>query len=109
MFNKSVYLLVDEDTSLALKYFWHLHLDTIGNAHRPKLISQHYDNETFSTFRLSFESTENDPENLEIKNELSSLLNFQVKNKELFENYKGGIIVITLIIILILCILISKY
>lgn len=121
VFNTPLFLIIDKITKQALKYNWDLNLNNILDRasfkqnNRPTLVVASYDNlpeQQINSFKFSLEHSDSP----NMINNSTNKLHPQVQllpNKEstvLFsDNYKGSIILVLLLIILVVCALIGKH
>lgn len=116
IFNTPLFLIIDKNTKQALKYVWNLDLNNILDAglasfkenNRPTLVISSYDNlpeRDINTFKFSLEHSDSiTSTNITHTNTLAHT------NTVLFsDNYKGSIIIVLLLIILVICALVGKY
>jgi hypothetical protein len=114
MFNTPLFLIIDKTTKSALKYVWDIDLNNILDTgspsfkqnNRPILSIASYDNlpeRDINTFKFSLEH--NNPQI-----NILTTSHPQTPYTSIFnDNYKGNIIIVILLIILVICALLGKY
>lgn len=121
-YESSVFFISDKNNNMALKYQWGMNLvsddsSTYHPRNHPNLINSTYHTDDTNTngFQFAFERADTPITRAEVartvplSSSISHRLSQQNKSVELLDGYKGAIMIVLLMVILILCVLASKY
>ena len=110
-YESSVFFISDKNNGSALKYDWSMNL-SLASAYRPHdhptLINGNYNTSesSFNSFQFALERSDS-PITRAIA--ISSPSSHRPKSSELLDGYKGAVMIVLLMVILVLSVLASKY